>query len=77
MARRRNRGLMTAPPRNDVYIGMLLLTVIALAIGTTLLALECNEYDWIAEPSAGPQIAIPQVPIGPRPASAPAAENPL
>lgn len=77
MARRRDRGPVTAPPRNDVYVGMLLLTVVALAVGTTVLALECNEYEWVSEPSAGPQIAIPEVPVGPRPAAPTSADNPM
>ena len=55
MARKR-RGPDTAPARNDVYVGMLILTVLAMAAGTTLLALECNEYGWESEPTAGFEI---------------------
>lgn len=68
MARKR-RGPDQAPARTDIYVGMLLLTVLAMAAGTTLLALECNEYDWVAEPTAGPTVTIPPVPVGPRTAN--------
>lgn len=66
MARKR-RGPETAPARNDVYVGMLALTLLALVIGTTLLALECNEYAWEAEPTAGSPVSIPDISAGSRP----------
>lgn len=52
--------LRTAPPKNDVYFGMLLLTVVAMLLGTVLLALETNEYEWVSEPQGGPAISLPQ-----------------
>ncbi|MCZ2343571.1 MAG: hypothetical protein LC104_17520 [Bacteroidales bacterium] len=67
MARKR-RGPETAPARNDVYVGMLALTFLAMTVGTALLAMECNEYGWESEPTAGSPVSIPDVSaIGSRP----------
>jgi hypothetical protein len=47
-----------APAKNDVYVGMLLLTVLATGVGITCLALELNEdYKWESVPKGGPPIA--------------------
>ena len=61
MARTRIR-YAEAPPRNDVYVGMLLVTVLMLAIGSALLALECNEYEWVDTPPPTATIALPTLP---------------
>ena len=55
-------------PRSSAYVGMLALTAFAMFLGVAVLALECNEYDWASEATAGPTIAIPAVP-SPEPAT--------
>ena len=74
MARKR-RGPETAPARNDVYVMMLLLTVVVTAIGSALLAMECNDYEWESEPTAGPAVTIPDIPVGRPTGDDPAAAN--
>lgn len=76
MARKRRRGPDTAPARNDVYVMMLLLTIVVTAVGSGLLAMECDEYGWESEPTAGPAVVIPEIPIGrPVTADSPAATD--
>ena len=46
-----------APAKNDVYVGMLLLTVLATCIGIACLALELDtDYQWESVPKGGPAI---------------------
>jgi hypothetical protein len=61
MARTRVR-YAEAPPRNDVYVGMLAATALVLAVGCAVLALECNEYEWIGSPPPHPTLALPALP---------------
>jgi hypothetical protein len=58
MARQRT---VEAPPRNDVYVGMLGLTAFAMLVGIALLALDANEYDWQSEAKGGPTLSLPKI----------------
>jgi hypothetical protein len=61
MARTRVR-YTEGPPKNDVYFGMLVVTVLMLAVGCVVLALELNEYEWVDTPPPSPAIALPTLP---------------
>jgi hypothetical protein len=63
MARTRVR-YVDAPPRNDVYVGMLAMAAIAMVIGCVALAVESDEYDWSTEAKvvATPSLPSPTVP---------------
>ncbi len=77
MARTRTRPpVVVTSRRNDVYVGMLGLTCLAMLVGVVLLALELNDYEWKTEATKGPSLTAPV--DTPRkaadPAAAPAAE---
>ena len=58
MARQR---LVTAPPRNDVYVGMLGLSALAMLAGILVLVLEFSgDYDFASQAKAGPAISLPK-----------------
>jgi hypothetical protein len=58
MARTR---LVDAPPKNDVYTGMLALTCFAMLIGIIALVLELSgDYGFEAEAKGGPSISLPK-----------------
>ena len=58
MARQR---LIDAPPRNDVYVGMLGLTALAMFAGVVVLLLEFGgDYDFEQEAKGGPPISLPK-----------------
>ncbi len=59
MARRRER-YVDAPPRNDVYFGMLALSALCAMIGILLLVLETNEYSTM-EPAQSPSVSLPNI----------------
>ena len=77
MARQR---LIDAPPRNDVYAGMLGLTCLAMLAGIVVLLLEFGgDYDFEQQAKAGPAVSLPKdysrptpKPDGSAPAPAPA-----
>src|SRR4051812_33732737 len=78
MARTRVR-YVDAPPRNDVYVGMLALSVIAIAIGCGVLAIESGEYDWSTEAKAAATPALPSPSVTPKtltPAGGPTTTTP-
>src|SRR6266536_1602772 len=77
MARTRVR-YVDAPPRNDVYVGMLALSAIAMLIGCLALAIESDEYGWSTEAkaAAAPSLPSPTVPAAPPRAGAPAVTPP-
>ncbi|MGL6076602.1 MAG: hypothetical protein ACRC8S_20805 [Fimbriiglobus sp.] len=58
-----------APARNDVYVGMLAVTSLAILVSIVALALELNEYGFSAE-AKGPSISIPKDFSRPTPKSA-------
>lgn len=75
MARTRTRPpVVAAPRRNDVYVGMLGLTCLAMFVGVVLLALELNDYEWKTEATKGPVLTAPV--DTPRKAADPAATPP-
>ena len=58
MARQR---LIDAPPRNDVYAGMLGLTCLAMLAGIVVLLLEFGgDYDFEQQAKAGPAVSLPK-----------------
>jgi hypothetical protein len=58
MARQR---LVTAPPRNDVYVGMLGLSALAMLLGIVVLVLELGgDYDFESQAKGGPAISLPK-----------------
>lgn len=75
MARQR---LIDAPPRNDVYVGMLGLTALAMFAGVVVLLLEFGgDYDFEQAPKAGPPISLPKDYSRPTPKSDGSAPAPL
>ena len=73
----RTRRESTAPAKRDVYVGMLFFTVLSMAAGITVLALEADEYGWESQAKSGPTITLPAMPkpnldSTPAPAPAPA-----
>lgn len=79
MARRRDR-YVDAPPRRDVYFGMLFLTAMCAVVGILLLYLETSEYS-VSEPAQSPTVTLPNIDqlirSGPTPAPAPNAGQPM
>ncbi len=58
MARQR---LIDAPPRNDVYVGMLGLTALAMLAGVVVLLLEFGgDYDFEQAPKPGAATSLPK-----------------
>ena len=58
MARQR---LIDAPPRNDVYVGMLGLTALAMLAGVVVLLLEFSgDYDFEQAPKPGAPVGVPK-----------------
>ena len=58
MARQR---LIDAPPRNNVYVGMLGLTCVAMLTGIVVLLLEFSgDYDFEQQAKAGPAVSLPK-----------------
>ena len=49
-----------APAKNDVYVGMLGLTTLAMVLGIALLALDADDYEWSSQPKSGPTISLPK-----------------
>lgn len=70
MARRRDR-YVDAPPRNDVYVGMLGLTALCAVVGILLLYLETSDYT-TSEPAQSPAVSLPNIDQLKRTAPAPA-----
>lgn len=68
MARTRVR-YVDAPPRNDVYVGMLALSVFAIVIGCAVLALESDDYGWSTEAKAPPAVSLPSPSVTPKAAA--------
>ena len=50
-----------APPKNDVYTGMIGVTAACMFVGIVLLVIECTGYDWAAKSVAGPAINLPKI----------------
>ena len=74
MARQR---LVTAPPRNDVYVGMLGLTCLAMLCGIVALLLEFGgDYDFEQQAKAGPSVSLPKDYSRPAPKSDGTAPSP-
>ncbi|MGL6095545.1 MAG: hypothetical protein ACRC7O_07090 [Fimbriiglobus sp.] len=61
MARSRLGRTTDAPARNDVYVGMLVLTCVAMFLGIGVLVTEGEEYGWESKPKAGPSITLPSL----------------
>ena len=58
MARQR---LIDAPPQNDVYVGMLGLTALAMFAGVVVMLLEFGgDYDFTQEAKGGPAVSLPK-----------------
>ena len=74
MARRRDR-YVDAPPRNDVYVGMLALTALCAVVGILLLYLERSDYS-VSEPAQSPTVTLPNIDQLKRTAPAPNAVQP-
>ena len=72
MARTR---LTEAPPRNDVYVGMLALAVLSMALGCGMLALELTEYGWTESGGARTSVSLPDPSAAPPPKAAPARQE--
>ncbi|CAN5228854.1 hypothetical protein BH11PLA2_BH11PLA2_21440 [soil metagenome] len=53
-------ALTTAPSR--VYVGMLILTCLAMLVGITTMALEAEEYGWEQKPQPAPKVDLPKEP---------------
>lgn len=47
---------------SKVYVGMLIVTCVAMLVGVTALALEAGEYDWQQTPPKGPSVQLPGPP---------------
>jgi len=65
-----------APPRNNVYVGMLLLTALAGLIGVALFALEANSYGWSNQAVSSPTPSLPKFTGEPADKGGKAIENP-
>jgi len=59
---------VVAKPVQDVYVGMLLVSVATAFLSVALLAYEWSEYDFTSEAKSGPAINLPKD-VGPRTAS--------
>lgn len=46
----RSRGVAGAKPRNDVYVGLLAISLAAMLLGCLFLFLDWNQYDSSAPP---------------------------
>ena len=69
MARRRDR-YVDAPPRNDVYVGMIGLTALCAVVGILLLYLERDGYS-DSQPAPSPTVTLPNIDTLKRTAPAP------
>jgi hypothetical protein len=56
------RATLTTEP-SKVYVGMLAVTILAMLVGITVLALEADEYDWEQTPRATPKAELPKEPV--------------
>src|SRR5947209_17013838 len=65
-----------AGPRNDVYTGLLAISLVAMLISCLLLYLDYNQYPGKAAPPAPPAPAPKSVPIGQLPPPPPIEERP-
>ena len=65
-----------APPKNDVYTGMIGVTAACMFIGIVLLVIECTGYDWAARAEGGPTINLPKIDGGAPTTSRPGTSTP-
>lgn len=63
----RTRDLPEAPPRNDVYVGLLLIALIATLVGCLFLYLDYSQYPDTKPPPYTPAKVSPVAPAGPTP----------
>ena len=59
MARTKVR-IVDAPPKNNVYTGMLAMMAFSMLLGIAVLALELSDYGFAAEAKGGPTINLPK-----------------
>ncbi len=60
VARTRGREVETAPPKSDIYTGLLAISLIAMITGCVLLYLDYNSYPQQKAPTAPPPtISLP------------------
>lgn len=71
-----NVKFVEGPPRNDVYVGMLGLTVLSMLLGCAVLALEATDYEWESEPKPRTKLTLPTDSLGAPSANTPAVTPP-